>query len=55
MSVIYLNPYQSWKGKPADRTKKIAEYDNNQLDMFPEILPKQISALQPNSDFHSGK
>lgn len=51
MSIIYLNPYQSWKGKPADRTKKIAEYDNNQLDMFPEMRP--VSALQPNNDFYA--
>jgi predicted transcriptional regulator len=49
MSVIYLNPYQSWKGKPSDRTKKIAEYnDNNQLDMFKE---KETKKIQPNDKF----
>lgn len=35
MSVIYLNPYQSWKGKVADRKKKIASFNPDQLEMFP--------------------
>ena len=51
MSVIYLNPYQSWKGKTSDRTKKIAEYNNNQLELFPDALQKQISAIEPNDNF----
>jgi len=47
-SVSYhLNPYQSWKGKPMERAKKIAAYDKNQLDMFPEIT----KGIQPNTQF----
>ena len=36
MSVIYLNPFQSWKGTPSERTKRIAEYKCNQLELFPK-------------------
>ena len=37
MNIIYLNPYQSWKGKVIDRRKQIASYtDPAQLEMFPE-------------------
>lgn len=42
MSLIYLNPYQSWKGKTSDRAKRIAEYDANQLELFPELSKKPI-------------
>jgi len=47
-SIYHLNPYQSWKGKPMERAKKIATYDTNQLDMFPESNQKKI---QPNTQF----
>lgn len=53
MSVIYLNPYQSWKGKVLDRKKKIAEYNSNQLEMFPEQMAIEPPAIQPNTDFYT--
>jgi hypothetical protein len=43
----HLNPYQSWKGKPMERAKKIASYDPNQIDMFAEVK----KGLQPNTQF----
>ena len=51
MSLIYINPLNSWKGKVSDRAKKIAEYDANQLELFPELSKKQVKAIQPNTDF----
>ena len=54
MGVIYLNPYQSWKGKVADRKKKIATFNPDQLNMFDDhgkrpLLRKNFSEIQENS------
>jgi DNA-binding transcriptional ArsR family regulator len=49
-TLIYLNPFHSWKGKILDRKKRIATTDPAQLSMFPDQtknitgqFPEQIS------------
>lgn len=48
MISYHINPYQSWKGNPTERNKKIAEYNPNQLEMFNEV---KKTILLPNKDF----
>lgn len=46
--LYFLNPLQSWKGKPKERAKKIAKMDKNQLELFEK--PKKELML-PNDSF----
>lgn len=55
MSLIYLNPYQSWKGKVSDRKKKIASFNPDQLEMFADEMNKQPLNLLPNNSFDNKK
>jgi DNA-binding MarR family transcriptional regulator len=48
-SIYHLNPFQSWKGKPNERAKKISSYDKFQLEMFPN--EDKIKAIQPSAEF----
>lgn len=48
----YINPLQSWKGKPKERAKRIAEHNPNQLQMFDDVKKKLI---EPNLNFDSEK
>jgi|JI10StandDraft_1071094.scaffolds.fasta_scaffold375706_1 DNA-binding MarR family transcriptional regulator len=52
MVVYHINPYQSWKGDIADRKKRIAEHNPNQLKlpMF-GIDEKNQKQLPNNTDF----
>ena len=47
MNDWYINAYQSWKGNPTDRKKRLKETDPNQLGMFDD-KPKPIA---PNQNF----
>jgi len=49
MVMFHINPLQSWKGNVKERTKKISEYNPNQLEMFPE--GKKLIGITPNEAF----
>jgi len=50
MVMIYLNPYQSWKGKVIDRKKYIAATDPNQLDLFPDSKHSLVAMSKKTLD-----
>jgi hypothetical protein len=50
-TVVYLNPYQSWKGTFKDRREVISHLENKnqtKLDLFEE---SKLPALRPNEEF----
>jgi DNA-binding MarR family transcriptional regulator len=51
-SMLMINPHQSWKGKPVERAKKIAQLGNDAQLKFPFGEQPKTLALQPNNEFH---
>lgn len=52
--LLFLNPYQSWKGKKKSRDQYIAK---NQTELlFPnEITPEKKGLIKPNKEFFKNK
>lgn len=50
--VYHLNPFQSWRGGIIDRTKKIKEYNPNQLQI--NIANFSTTALRPDMGVNGG-
>lgn len=48
--LMFINPYQSWKGKKKGRDKVVSQ---NQLEL--PFMPKQKELITPNTDFDKTK
>lgn len=51
MTIYYMNPTQSWKGTVKDRSKSIAVYDRNQLDIFGNLPKQETTTTLKNEEF----